>query len=202
MNAPHSCCTDVFGMDFTEVAQAIGRDASACRQLASRTRTHVQDARPRYPIPKEHAKDIAAAFFAASRKGDMQTLQGLLSADVISYTDGGGKRPSAINPLYGLDRVSHFLVGITCKESYQPGQLLSVCLIDGLPGFITLERDDIVQTTALEMEGGSIKAIYILRNPDKLSHISSLGWVHQTFIYFRSLSLCVDRCDNAPQSYA
>jgi hypothetical protein len=42
---------------------------------------------------------------------------------------------------------------------------------NGLPGFITLEADGVFQTTALEIEGGKVAAIYVMRNPDKLRHL-------------------------------
>ena len=46
--------------------------------------------------------------------------------------------------------------------------------INGLPGFVTIERDDTLQTTALEVDpDGIIAAIYITRNPDKLRHLGA-----------------------------
>ena len=63
---------DVFGAPFEEVAETVGRDVAACRQLASRARTHVRASRPRYEVPKDQGLKIAEAFFAASRSGDMQ----------------------------------------------------------------------------------------------------------------------------------
>lgn len=169
---------DVFGLDFNEVAQAIGREPAACRQLASRARSHVQDSRPRYPVSKERGKDLAAAFFSASRNGDMQALQNLLAADVVAHTDGGGKRPSALKPIYGQDKVIRFFTGLTRKADYRPGQLLNECMIDGLPGFVTLEKEGVLQTTALAIECERIAAIYIVRNPDKLSHMDNAKYLN------------------------
>ena len=42
--------------------------------------------------------------------------------------------------------------------------------IDGLPGYVSMERG-ILQTTALAVEEGRIAAIYITRNPDKLARV-------------------------------
>jgi RNA polymerase sigma-70 factor (ECF subfamily) len=64
---------DVFGVGFDEVAETIERDLAACRQLASRARTHVRAERPRFRVSKERGLEIAEAFFAASRGGDMKT---------------------------------------------------------------------------------------------------------------------------------
>src|SRR6185312_2462008 len=52
---------DVFGAGFEEVAETIGRDPAACRQLAARARAHVRAARPRFSVPREHGLEIAAA---------------------------------------------------------------------------------------------------------------------------------------------
>src|SRR5262249_50380097 len=73
---------DVFGVGFEEIADTIGREPATCRQLASRARTHVRAARPRFAMPKERGLEIAAAFFAATRDGDMGGLRSLLAADV------------------------------------------------------------------------------------------------------------------------
>jgi len=39
-----------------------------------------------------------------------------------------------------------------------------------LPGFVTEEADGL-QTTALLIDGDRIKAVYVMRNPDKLQHL-------------------------------
>ncbi|HZQ53291.1 MAG TPA: hypothetical protein VFB14_13900 [Bryobacteraceae bacterium] len=44
---------------------------------------------------------------------------------------------------------------------------------DGLPGFVTVEEDETLQATALEIKDGKIIAIYVMRNPDKLRHLDS-----------------------------
>jgi len=44
--------------------------------------------------------------------------------------------------------------------------------VNGLPGFVTLEGGDTLQTTALQIESGKVIAIYVVRNPDKLRHLS------------------------------
>ena len=36
---------------------------------------------------------------------------------------------------------------------------------------MTVEQDDTLQTTALQIEDGRVVAIYVMRNPDKLRHL-------------------------------
>ncbi len=43
--------------------------------------------------------------------------------------------------------------------------------IDGLPDYVSIDRGEVLQTTALELRDGRIAAIYIVRNPDKLRHV-------------------------------
>jgi RNA polymerase sigma-70 factor (ECF subfamily) len=161
---------DVFGVSFEEIAETVGREPAACRQLASRARTHVRAARSRFDVPKERGLEIAAAFFAATRSGDMEALRSLLTADVMLTSDGGGKRPAVSRPLVGAEEVVAFQAALVRVMVRQPSQLVRYGFINGLPGFVTMEQDTL-QTTALEIADGRIVAIYIMRNPDKLRHL-------------------------------
>jgi len=162
---------DVFGVTFEEIAETIGREAATCRQLASRARTHVRAARPRFQIPRERGLEIANAFFAATRSGNMQALQSLLAADVTVYSDGGGKKPAARLPIIGLDRVMEVHAALARIFAEKMSRIVRYGFINGLPGFVTIEGDDTLQTTALQIEDGRVVAIYVMRNPDKLRHL-------------------------------
>ncbi len=162
---------DVFGVGFDEVASTIGRDAAATRQLAARARTHVREARPRFKLEKERGLEIANAFFAASRSGDMSALGALLAKDVGLWADGGGKRPAATEPVLGFDIVMKLHRSLAVLFGKHGSALLHTGLINGLPGFVTREADGELQTTALEIEDGKITGIYVMRNPDKLRHV-------------------------------
>lgn len=165
---------DVFGVSFEEVAETIGRDPAACRQLSSRARTHVRAARPRFAVPREQGLELAQAFFAASRGGDLNRLQSLLAADATFHSDGGGKRPAALRVLTGVDDIMKVHTALARAFALYPSRLLRYGLINGLPGFVTMEADGVPQTTAFEIADGKIAAIYVMRNPDKLRHLGAL----------------------------
>jgi RNA polymerase sigma-70 factor (ECF subfamily) len=162
---------DVFGLEFEEVAETIGRDPAACRQLAARARTHVREARPRFHVDRQRGLELAEAFFAASRSGDMKALAAMLAADVSIHADGGGKRPAAMQPIVGFDAVMKIHERLADIFRKNDSKLVRAGFVNGLPGFVTLEADGELQTTALEIEGGKISAIYVVRNPDKLRHL-------------------------------
>jgi RNA polymerase sigma-70 factor (ECF subfamily) len=162
---------DVFGLDFAEVATTIGRDAAACRQLASRARGHVRAARPRFALPRERGLELAAAFFTASRGGDLAALRALLSADVTTHADGGGRAPATRVPIVGREAVLQLHASLARLFAHAPSRLVRYAHVNGLPGFVTVEQGDTLQTTALAVEDDAIVAIYVVRNPDKLRHL-------------------------------
>ena len=163
---------DVFGMPFEDVAQSIGRDAAATRQLATRARQHVHEARPRFAVDRQHGLEMAAAFLAASRSGDLDAFKSMLAADVVFTADGGGKRPAGMAPIVGIDAVLALLAGLA-KRFGTTSRLVRFASINGLPGYVTIEADGLLQTTAFDIRDGRIVAVYVMRNPDKLGHIEA-----------------------------
>ncbi|MBZ9725809.1 sigma-70 family RNA polymerase sigma factor [Mesorhizobium sp. CO1-1-11] len=162
---------DVFGLGFDEVAAAIERDPAACRQLAARARGHVREARPRFKVERQRGLEIAEAFFAASRSGNMKELGAMLTADVSAHADGGGKRPAATEVILGFDAVMAQYERVAAWLQKNGSTLVRIGFVNGLPGFVTLEADGELQTTALDVEDGKIAAIYVVRNPEKLRHL-------------------------------
>jgi RNA polymerase sigma factor (sigma-70 family) len=161
---------DVFDMPFAEVARAIGRDEAACRQLAARARAHVRSERPRYPLKGSEGEEIARAFFDAVARNDAEGLKAMLAENVVAYADGGGKKPSHLNPIYGRDKVLRLIAGLAAKPG-DPPRWVQAAVIDGLPGFVAFDRWGTLQTTALAIEDGKVAAFYTMRNPDKLARV-------------------------------
>lgn len=162
---------DVFDVPFEEVAATLEREPAAVRQLAARARGHVRASRPRFPVAKARGLELAAAFFEASRSGDMRALETMLTEDVAVYSDGGGKRPAAYKPFTGRKDALAVLAALARLLARAPGALVGYRMINGLPGFVTREADGLLQTTALLVEEDRIAGIYVVRNPDKLRHL-------------------------------
>jgi RNA polymerase sigma-70 factor (ECF subfamily) len=174
---------DVFDFSYREVAAVLERSEAACRQLATRARADVRAARrPGAAAPPARSGDIAAehaqllsAFNAAIQSGDLEALTRLLASDVRVVTDGGGKVRAASIVIDGADRVARFLVEATRKR---PGQWWRddftprFAIVNGLPGAIVEAPEGPVQTAAFEIADGVIRAMYVVRNPDKLRHLA------------------------------
>ncbi|WP_313001968.1 sigma-70 family RNA polymerase sigma factor [Brevundimonas sp.] len=166
---------DVFGTPLAEVARTLDRDAAAVRQLAARARKHVREARPRFPVSREEGDRIARAFYVASNQGDLEGLRALLADAVVLRADGGGKAHAWLRPIIGFDRVTRLFAALRHKLTRVPAVLVDWVWIDGLPGYVSYERDGALQTTALEIEDGRIVSIFITRNPDKLAQAERIA---------------------------
>ena len=101
----------------------------------------------------------------------MQTLRSLLTEDVAFVADGGGKRPAGMRPILGLDDVMELHEGLARLFARKSSRIVRYGLINGLPGFVSMEPDQQLQTTAFQIQDGRIVAIYVTRNPDKLRHL-------------------------------
>lgn len=162
---------DVFDMDYGVVAGVLDRSEAACRQLAARARDHVRDGKPRF-TPNDGAEArLMGAFAAAATTGDVDALASILADDVVFYSDGGGKRHAALNPVFGRDRVVRFLVGVRKKHPPIDPDRSRAARINGLPGFV-LHTIEGVETLAFEIDGDVITRIYAVRNPDKVKHLT------------------------------
>lgn len=166
---------DVFEVDFPELAETLGRNQAACRQLAARARSHIRETRPRFAVSADDGARMAEAFLDAARTGDAAGLARLLAADAVMHTDGGGKRLAALNPIFGADKIIRFLVALAGKFEAAKTFTYQPAWINGLPGHLVIWPDGEIQTVALEIADGAIIAIYSVRNPDKLRHIAPAG---------------------------
>ena len=170
---------DVFDYSFAQVAEALDRNEAACRQLASRARTRVREVRPKGVIPSHAASasinlkhaELVTAFITASRSGDIAGLMRMLASDAKLVTDGGGKVQAALNVIEGADRVAAFLAGAV-RKGWTDDLSVRFDIINGLPGLLVTGAQGLVQTTAFELDGDRVKAVYVVRNPDKLKHLS------------------------------
>jgi RNA polymerase sigma-70 factor, ECF subfamily len=167
---------DVFGEDHAALAETLGRTEAAARQLVSRARAHLREAKPRFNPPAETVQRLLAAFLVAAARDDAAALAGLLAEDCILITDGGGRRKAALRPLIGRADVIALIHGLRWRGT---GVLdlagLRLARINGAPGLL-LKAADGLATLAVEVDADErIAAVYIVRNPDKLTHASCPG---------------------------
>ena len=167
---------DVLDMEFCEVAATLERSEVTCRQLASRARRNVRAEDRHQRIADDDARRIASAFFSASQSGDTARLRDLLADSAVFHSDGGGRNLSARRLIFGGDRIVRLLVGLAHKAQRTAfdASWHRLVRINGLPGYVSIGAGGVLQTTALQVEGGRVTAVYVVRNPDKLHGVAAL----------------------------
>lgn len=71
----------------------------------------------------------------------------------------------------GPTRVAAFLSGVV-RKGWTDDLSVRFQIINGLPGLLVIGPRGLVQTNAFEIEDGIVKAIYVVRSPDKLRHLT------------------------------
>ena len=162
---------DVFEVDFAEVAAALGRNETACRQLAARARSHVKASRPRFHASAEDTARLTHAFKQAVETGNAAALGAVLAKDAVFISDGGGKRQAVLVPTHGADNIVRLFEAFA--RNAPPGKFhFRAAEVNGMPGFIVTDPLGGIETIALDIVDGKIAAIYDVRNPEKLSRIA------------------------------
>jgi RNA polymerase sigma-70 factor, ECF subfamily len=166
---------DVFSYDYDETAGIVGRSATTCRQLAHRARQHIGAARPRFEASASQRDELAARFFDAVARGDMDGLVGLLAADVEVHGDAGGVPPFWPRPIVGSDRVARLLAGLGAQLRDVHGSLRPV-QVNGQPGALVLAPDgSLISVFILDIADGQIQTVRSVISRAKLGHLGPLA---------------------------
>lgn len=166
-----------FDVDYADLAATLDRSPAACRQLVSRARATLRDARPAVDPPRPPVVErVVSAFLGAAVTGDVDGLAAVLAEDVVMVSDGGGRALAAGKPIAGAARVARFLAGLARKYPLPPSTTGRPARINGLPGIVLTDGGRCVQTMAFEIRsdgsgGGRVARIWAVRNPEKLARV-------------------------------
>ncbi len=156
---------EVFAVPFPEIADAVGRTAAACRQLATAARRKVRASPVRRVSRREHDA-VVRAFAAATRSGDLGRLVATLDPDVVLRSDGGGIVAAARKPVLGPDHVGRFVLGVLRKRTEV--EVREQETGDGL-GFAMWNEGRIVGVVTVDVRAGLVTSVRLMLNPAKLT---------------------------------
>lgn len=165
---------EVFGFDYGEIAEAVGRPAPTVRQVAHRAREHVRARRKRFDAadPQRNA-ELTAQFLQTAASGDVQTLMTLLAPDATWTADSGGKVSAARRPVVGAERVARAIVGLIRKATELPEFRVEMVTCNSAPAVLLYLGDHLEGVITLEIAGDQITNFYVTRNPDKLAALAT-----------------------------
>ncbi|WP_328389393.1 RNA polymerase sigma-70 factor [Nocardia sp. NBC_00416] len=162
---------EAFGVDYDEIAAAVGKTPAAVHQIAHRARRHVEARRPRRSVTAGQAEAALDAFRRAVDTRDLQGLLDVLAPDVVSISDGGGIKQAAPRPIIGADKVARFIVGGLTKNNV--ALTTEPTTVNGSPA-LAVHFDGVLDgVIAIRIEQQRIIGLYYVRNPQKLTHLGS-----------------------------
>lgn len=174
--------------EHTEIADILGITPAASRQHHARGVRRLGEANgcavdrdesvrlsPTAPGRGEDSARQAAvlldAFVNAARDGDLASLHDLLHAEVVAYSDGGGKRKAARRPLLGPSNVARFAIGVA--GLHKARRTVRFVTVGGAPGVI-VTFSGIPHVLSLQVRDNRIYRLFDVSNPDKHSTLRAL----------------------------
>jgi RNA polymerase sigma-70 factor (ECF subfamily) len=168
---------DGFALPFAEVAEVLGTNEAAARQLASRARKALtgQGAQPA-PKPDPSHNEVVGKLMAAMAAGDMEAVVALLHPDVTFTGDSNGKAPTAVHVIHGADKVARFFFGLARRYGPAFFSANQLGLVNGELGAYTAGSpgdDDhwemLPRILAMTVRDGKVCALWDIANPDKFT---------------------------------
>ena len=154
---------DMFGLPFEEVAQIGGRSPAAAKMLASRARRRVRGAPDPAGGDLGRRRQVADAFLAAARGGDLDALVAVLDPDVVLRSD-----------------LTHGLV-VTSGAAEVAGRAIMFAnvaatsvpvVVNGEPGVLSFAADGRpMSLLAFTVDGDRIVAIDSIADPQRLARM-------------------------------
>jgi RNA polymerase sigma factor (sigma-70 family) len=159
---------DTFAMPFTEVAAVLGRSTEATRQLASRARRRVRGTpNPDRAADLARQREVASAFLAASRGGDLAALVALLDSDVTLTADAAAVPAGRPVLLRGAEVVSRGALAAAGRAGHS-----RLALVDGSVGIIFAPAGRLQVVLALTVSAARrITAIDVMADPGRLRRL-------------------------------
>ncbi|MET7991674.1 RNA polymerase sigma factor SigJ [Amycolatopsis sp. NPDC005232] len=160
---------DVFGFEFGRIAEVLDVSVPGSRQLASRARRRVAQAKQSTPdAPKEERERLLTTFRTAYESGDLTGLVRLLHPDAVYITDGGGKVTAARKILRGAERMADVMVRV--GRMWRPDHI-GFIEVGGELALVCHWQGRVYSVDTVQITDGLITAYRRVINPDKLSHV-------------------------------
>ena len=162
---------DVFGYNFDEVGDSIGKSAASCRQIASRTRKRLETTRNDRCRPSTAVeRTMIDAMITNTANGDVEALIAMMAPDIVQLDDGGPGRRAARRPVVGPHRVARLMMNLS--KRLVASHSMEIADVNGSLGILFRNHGapDMVMTFDYNTEG-LVRRIFIQLNPDKLRHL-------------------------------
>jgi RNA polymerase sigma-70 factor (ECF subfamily) len=162
---------EAFGYSHHDIADMLETTDANTRQLHHRARQRLGQPTARFQPDPARWRELVDRFWTASRGGDVAGLVTMLTADVTSTADGGGKVAAARRPVTGRDRVARYLAGGLSRPA--PAIRLDFAEVNGELAVLGFMGSTLAGVLFFQTDGDQIAALRIIANPDKLRFAAS-----------------------------
>ncbi|MET8781104.1 MULTISPECIES: RNA polymerase sigma-70 factor [unclassified Streptomyces] len=163
---------EAFNYPYKQIAEMLETSEANTRQLVSRARKHLSAER-KEPVSSTAHRRLLEVFLTAAQTGDLAALEQLLTADVISYSDGGGMRGASRIPVIGRPHVSKYLVAFAPR--FWPQREIRWVEANGRPAALVMADGEAVALLSLDVSERGIERLMWVLSPSKLApYVASL----------------------------
>ncbi|MFD9007259.1 RNA polymerase sigma-70 factor [Streptomyces sp. NPDC059582] len=154
-----------FDYPYAQLADIVETTEANARQLVSRARRHLAAERRERVSPAQHRR-LLEVFLTAAQTGDLEALEDVLAADVISYADGGGVRGASKIPVIGRSHVSKYVAAFAPR--FWPPAAIRWVEANGRPAVLVSVDGDAVALLSVDASSEGVDRIMWVINPAKL----------------------------------
>lgn len=158
-----------FDMSAEEVARILEKKPAAVRQMVSRAARRLDLDRQ---VTREADRVVLGRLIDAIHSGDLSTaLNLLLAEDAVFWADGGGKVASALNPIFGAERIIRFFDSVITPGDPSGQDFRGIVEINGglAVAVVRADRDHVLEVQV--DADGRVCGLRLVSNPDKLGRI-------------------------------
>lgn len=160
---------EVFDVDYSEVAQTLGKSEAACRQIVHRAKAQLREERPRRAVPSQAHQKLMRRFAEVLAHGDFAGMKSMLADTAVLVGDGGGHVSSFPKPMVGGLRIAQLLFAphLRPKDALH----IELVMINGQYAVLRYINGELESAQSYESDGKHITRVHVQRNPEKLARL-------------------------------
>ncbi|MGN6425500.1 MAG: RNA polymerase sigma-70 factor [Leifsonia sp.] len=159
---------EAFDYPYAQIAQIIQATEASARQLVSRARKHLAEERRVREVGTSEKRRMLEAFLEAAQSGDMVELEKLFTADIVSYSDGGGLARASRIPVRTRTVVAKYLRAFANRFWEGTVHIVSS---NGEPAAVLVRDGAVVAFVTVDATADGIRRLHWVLNPQKLARI-------------------------------
>jgi RNA polymerase sigma-70 factor (ECF subfamily) len=166
-----------FDLGFDDIADLVSSSAANCRQRYRRAKNHLAGEPGPRAVSVEDSqgqRQVLEKLLAALASHDLEQMVALFAEDCVAYADGGGVVSAAIRPVTDPARIAQVSLHLVDRIAAEGSVDFRWCSLNGGTGLLVTLDGVLHSSIQVDVADGQVQRLYIVRNPEKLAHLSDL----------------------------